>query len=210
MNDHIVRDFDPNDIPAECFGGEDVFTGYNMMQMKNMKWRNAYLLFYERKVPEDINSEDEPERLAALKSNKSVPLNVHTSSIDDDIEMQTVSSKTLQDKQSSLIALPNEIEEEIIYENQKYWQNRFLFGNEYHEFVYDISLNWNTSNLIPKNYLTKNNDFLLVNQPCPKEYEKNPYILDPLDVKIPIPAEQAKDLELRIFKFACSFYLTIL
>ena len=98
MNDHIVRDFDPNDIPAECFGGEDVFTGYNMMQMKNMKWRNAYLLFYERKVPEDINSEDEPERLAALKSNKSVPLNVHTSSIDDDIEMQTVSSKTLQDK----------------------------------------------------------------------------------------------------------------
>ncbi len=31
MNDHIVRDFDPNDIPAECFGGEDVFTGYNIM-----------------------------------------------------------------------------------------------------------------------------------------------------------------------------------
>jgi hypothetical protein len=26
-----------------------------------MKWRNAYLLFYERNVPEDINSEDEKE-----------------------------------------------------------------------------------------------------------------------------------------------------
>jgi len=25
MNDHIVRDFDPNDIPQECFGGEDIF-----------------------------------------------------------------------------------------------------------------------------------------------------------------------------------------
>ena len=24
-----------------------------------MKWRNAYLLFYERKVSEDINSEEE-------------------------------------------------------------------------------------------------------------------------------------------------------
>jgi ubiquitin C-terminal hydrolase len=25
MNDHIVRDFEPNDIPQECFGGEDIF-----------------------------------------------------------------------------------------------------------------------------------------------------------------------------------------
>jgi len=26
-----------------------------------MKWRNAYLLFYERKIPEDINSDEEKE-----------------------------------------------------------------------------------------------------------------------------------------------------
>ena len=25
FNDHIVRDFDPADIPSECFGGEDTF-----------------------------------------------------------------------------------------------------------------------------------------------------------------------------------------
>lgn len=25
LNDHIVRDFDPNDIPQECFGGEETF-----------------------------------------------------------------------------------------------------------------------------------------------------------------------------------------
>lgn len=61
MNDHIVRDFDPNDIPGECFGGEDVYTGYNMQQIKTMKWRNAYLLFYERKVPVDITSDEEKE-----------------------------------------------------------------------------------------------------------------------------------------------------
>jgi len=29
--------------------------------MKSMKWRNAYLLFYERNVPTDINSDDEKE-----------------------------------------------------------------------------------------------------------------------------------------------------
>lgn len=31
MNDHIVREFDPADIPQECFGGEDTFQGYNMV-----------------------------------------------------------------------------------------------------------------------------------------------------------------------------------
>jgi len=30
--------------------------------MKTMKWRNAYLLFYERKVPVDIESEEETEK----------------------------------------------------------------------------------------------------------------------------------------------------
>lgn len=67
MNDHIVRDFDPNDIPSECFGGEDVYMGYNMMQLKTMKWRNAYLLFYERNIPEDINTDDEKEAVPAAE-----------------------------------------------------------------------------------------------------------------------------------------------
>ncbi len=114
-------------------------------------------------------------------------------SIDDDIEMQVVQSNTssitrqpLIPAKSTSVTLPNEIEEKIFYENQKYWQNRFLFGTEYHEFVYDIALNWNTSNLIPKNYLTKNNDFHLVGYPCPKEYEKNPNLPDPIDVKMPM------------------------
>lgn len=59
LNDHIVRDFDPNDIPQECFGGEETFQSYNMVQMKSMKWRNAYLLFYERKCSQDLTKTDE-------------------------------------------------------------------------------------------------------------------------------------------------------
>lgn len=30
-----------------------------MVQMKSTKWRNAYLLFYERKLKEDIIAEEE-------------------------------------------------------------------------------------------------------------------------------------------------------
>lgn len=29
--------------------------------MKSMKWRNAYLLFYERKIVDDMESEEEKE-----------------------------------------------------------------------------------------------------------------------------------------------------
>lgn len=192
MNDHIVRDFDPNDIPQECFGGEDTFQGYNMM-MKSMKWRNAYLLFYERKTPCDVVSDEEAEKTASKGQ--------------EDIEMQTDDSP----KEFSILS---EIEEKIAYENQKYWQNRFLFGNEYHEFVYDISLNWNTSNIIPKNNLTKNNDFHIVGYPMPKEYERDLTIPEPLDVKIPLNSKlsdaELNDFEERVFKFAAGFYLTIL
>jgi hypothetical protein len=44
--------------------------------------------------------------------------------------------------------------------------------------------------------LTKNNDFHIVNQPCPKEYEKDPNIPDPLDVKIPMKEEDVTHYEL--------------
>jgi len=56
----------------------------------------------------------------------------------------------------------SDIEAKIAYENQKYWQNRFLFGVEYHEFIYDLALYWNTLCLIPKSFLTKNDDFHLL------------------------------------------------
>ncbi len=68
----------------------------------------------------------------------------------------------------------------------KNWQKRILFGADYLKFVLDISLYWNTSNIIAKNYLSKNNDFKLNSHNCPKEYEKNVSIPDPLDVSIPI------------------------
>lgn len=79
----------------------------------------------------------------------------------------------------------SDIESKIAYENYKYWQNRFLFGNEYHEFVYNISLYWNTSCIIPKNFLTKNDDFhLLPHEVKPVEYYKDVLISEPVDVSL--------------------------
>ena len=62
FNDTIVRDFDPNDIPHEAFGGEDesLLNDLQLRQMSNdaqmmqalkqykTKIKNAYVLIYER------------------------------------------------------------------------------------------------------------------------------------------------------------------
>ena len=150
-----------------------------------MKLRNAYLLFYERKTPIDIQSDDEKESEKTV-SNVSVPIGGDEKMVDDtiskdaDIEMDAVMSSR-GNTSVQVVSLSSDIEQKILYENQKYWQNRFLFGNEYHEFVYDLSLNWNTSCLIPKEFLTKNNDFHIVNQQCPQEYLKDLSIPDPID-----------------------------
>jgi hypothetical protein len=181
MNDSMVRDFDPKEIPAECFGGEDTFTGYNMMQMKSVRYRNAYLLFYERKNPCDIVEDDEKE---GEKPNSSDQQSLTEKPTEEDVEMSMSSTGGIGATQS--VALNSEIEQKIVYENQKYWQNRFLFGAEYHEFVKDIALYWNTSNIIAKYYLSKNNDFNLLGYTCPKEYEQNNSIPNALDVTISI------------------------
>ena len=49
FNDNIVRDFDFADLANECFGGEEAYSGQGLMNMKTQKWRNAYVVFYERK-----------------------------------------------------------------------------------------------------------------------------------------------------------------
>lgn len=64
-----------------------------------MKWRNAYLLFYERKVPVDVASDDEKE---SEKANNSVSK--------EDVEMTPT-------KNVSEVSILSEIEEKIAYEN---------------------------------------------------------------------------------------------
>ena len=150
-----------------------------------MKWRNAYILIYERKNPIEINSEDEEEK-SYSKNNEEV-----------DFDMQTSSNQ---------ISILPEIEEKIAYENQKYWQNRFLFSTEYAELVQDVSVNWNTSVIIPKKFLNKNDDFHIYNEPIPPEYINDQTILDPVDEKIDLTKinshEEIEKMELDVFKFA--------
>ena len=116
MNDSMVRDFDPKEIPAECFGGEDTFTSYNMMQMKSVRYRNAYLLFYERKTPVDVLDEEEKEAEKNQQNTASVTATEVTKNTEDDIEM-TGSMSSMGLGVIPSVAINSEIEQKINYEN---------------------------------------------------------------------------------------------
>jgi len=165
-----------------------------MVQMKSMKWRNAYLLFYERKMKEDPVDEDEEDAKKVMTTQSSDP-----------------NSDAIMQSQNNALS---EIEQKIAYENQKYWQNRFLFGNEYHELIYDISLNWNTECLIPRHFLTKNDDFHLVGMNKPQEYLSDLSIPEPVDIPMPLSKTASPDdmeaLEFSVFKLCVGFYIGIL
>ena len=58
FNDIFVRDFDPVELPAETFGGEETsyqsgFGGNGGHGQKMMRMRNAYVLVYQRKLTDE-------------------------------------------------------------------------------------------------------------------------------------------------------------
>jgi hypothetical protein len=73
-----------------------------------------------------------------------------------------------------------------------------------------VSLNWNTSDIIAKNYLSKNDDTYITKMELPLEYLTNEMIEPPLDVPLPMSPELTEEFELRVFKFVAQFYLTII
>jgi len=53
-------------------------------------------------------------------------------------------------KTKTLLEDPNHpIQVKIKIDNQKYWMNKFLLGQEYSKFVSDVTHYWNTAYIIP-------------------------------------------------------------
>lgn len=111
------------------------------------------------------------------------------------------------------------IQQMVALENQKYWQNKFLFGAEYFDFVADLTHTWDTVNIIPKTVLCKNNDAVLTGRELRLEEHDGKKLLGGPDVEGPpdVPfdlreqsnTETVKGAAHEVFKFAATFYLTI-
>lgn len=66
FNDTLVRDFDKNEIPSECFGGVEPSVGWGVKGY--VKTASAYIVVYKRKMEsEPLDSDDETAEVVASK-----------------------------------------------------------------------------------------------------------------------------------------------
>ena len=77
FNDSNVDPFNPRDIAAECFGGADVVTSWDPIQMKSVpRWQtklhSAYMLFYERVTRDPLQELEILERAMAYQNTEAV------------------------------------------------------------------------------------------------------------------------------------------
>lgn len=122
FNDTIVSSFDPEEMGSEAFGGEERWTwntyggmGSAMTSVRE-KYRNAYLLFYERDVFYDpLSAENELSPLVEPEPSQELP-------------------KVIEHIAGS-----------VKIENERYWRSRNTFSPECFNFVVNLWSDFHSS-----------------------------------------------------------------
>ena len=236
FNDENVKDFDKADLESEWFGGEEKWSdmmGHSIYLKNSEKHRNAYLLFYERISNEDIPYSDD-EDLAHTTSKDNKETHKETSDIPMASENEIVSATSdLKLISTETTIIPAEIRSLLQEENRKYWQYRFMFSKDYSEFILELWSLWNTNNVVPLNYDTRNRDYHILgideneykeelkraSSGYPEGHylnknirfypEKHLHPSESCDIYQKYGGELVDAYEFEIFKLAATFYLTV-
>lgn len=124
FNDAEVKPFDPNQIAAECFGGEMNSRTYDQVTDKFMdlsieKTNSAYMLFYER-----VNKSEDEEGCSDLPGTS---------------EMKVVSPMKAGSRANSTnFGLSQELEEWIWEDNMNFIQDNNIFDHTYFNFMWQM------------------------------------------------------------------------
>ncbi|XP_049955909.1 ubiquitin carboxyl-terminal hydrolase 34 [Schistocerca serialis cubense] len=144
FNDAEVKPFDPNQIAAECFGGEMTSKTYDSVTDKFMdfsfeKTNSAYMLFYEwvSRDGEQRGSKEEPEADALT-----VP------------QAATAASPPAASKaqQQPTFELSKELEDWIWQDNMHFLQDKNIFEHTYFNFM------WQVCGYIPQTLISLQSD----------------------------------------------------
>lgn len=145
FNDTFVRDFDPEQLEDECFGGEEIRRrqyyssamsaranqvsrgGQDHMMME--KYRNAYLLFYDR--VKKTNASDEKEAKEQSVEAKE----------EQEKKEEEIIKKAIQASREKA-ELPPAIFDRIWEENVTYWRDKNVFDVDYFEFLHKVVMEY--------------------------------------------------------------------
>ncbi|KAK9875298.1 hypothetical protein WA026_007696 [Henosepilachna vigintioctopunctata] len=132
FNDAEVKPFDPNQIAAECFGGEVTSKTYDSVTDKFMdfsfeKSNSAYMLFYEQ-CPV-INCDNAESASSTIESSENLYMQQASS---------TSSILTPNTPTSPTIELSKELEQWIWQDNMHFIQDKNIFEHTYFNFMWQI------------------------------------------------------------------------
>ncbi|CAH1127870.1 unnamed protein product [Ceutorhynchus assimilis] len=120
FNDAEVKPFDPNQIAAECFGGEMTSKTYDSVTDKFMdfsfeKTNSAYMLFYER-----------------------CPLSAPESTESSSTNLDIIETRSTSPAPSATFELSKELEDWIWEDNMHFIQDKNIFEHTYFNFMWQI------------------------------------------------------------------------
>jgi ubiquitin carboxyl-terminal hydrolase 9/24 len=142
FNDTQVKEYDISDLPNEAFGGSEAIFSRDNKKENIEKQTNAYLLFYTREFEYDEDT--------YIKN---------TSNCEGAQEKQATSYNSLVVKKWDKFSnISPTIMDRINLDNFQYWIMKIIFSSEYHSFITDLLVNWNTYDQIIKNYSTRNDN----------------------------------------------------
>ena len=154
FNDTQVTPFDIDFLREEAYGGEEIYNENGNKEVKK-KNRNAYLLFYEKKIQTNCEQFNNVEAIESfigknnksqnniniiqnnIEGNKIMNNNEKVSNIINEIEIQKNDIKKEDENENGI----KDILEDINKEMFKYFLNKKLFSNEYQYFILELYLN---------------------------------------------------------------------
>ncbi|KAJ8566252.1 hypothetical protein ON010_g6871 [Phytophthora cinnamomi] len=142
FNDTLVTPFDPEQIPEECFGGEDKTRARHGSASGSspeegsplptkMKNRSSFMLFYARVSPEVriVTDEDAP----CVKFSTAVLVAAFCSRL-----TRRASARLAHLRNMVQIIAPDPIRKLIAMENRLFWRKRYLYDTRCLKFTYNL------------------------------------------------------------------------
>jgi len=136
FNDAEVKQFDPNQIGSECFGGEMSSRTYDQVTDKFLdlsieKTNSAYMLFYER-----VKRSGEREGCASSEAGPSASASSATS--ETTTGLSTWDDCQSPSKQLATLDLSGELVEWIWQDNRNFIQDNNIFDHTYFNFMWQM------------------------------------------------------------------------
>ncbi len=142
FNDVLVTEFDPQDIPAECFGGHEEVGSMD----KRGYFRNAFMLVYDKTKQQchHLNEENENSTTSETNQQQQQPHGTSVTAVEREKKEEDINGvlqetpRHYQERKHHHAPIPPDILRDIQLENMEYWQNCNITDDSYYDFMMEL------------------------------------------------------------------------